>query len=137
MYQECVPQSTVNLLFATRQLVCGTASRMIFAKSKILRSSRGWSAHGAAHRANVQCAKVNLFLFCFCLYNFLPQFAFYLLCFALLNFYFAFISSLLCFNVNWNVFLTNIRHVFLGAQRDHLSEMVLLSTHNICFSHQY
>ena len=47
------------------------------------------------------------------------------------------ISSLLCFNVNWNVFLTNIRHVFLGAQRDHLSEMVLLSTHNICFSHQY
>ena len=117
--------------------MCGTASQMIFAKSKILRSSRGWSTHGAAHRANVQCAKVNLFLFCFCLYNFLPQFAFYLLCFALLNFYFAFISSLLCFNVNWNVFLTNIRHVFLGAQRDHLSEMVLLSTHNICSSHQY
>ena len=54
-------------------------------------------------------------------------------CYALLNFYFAFISSLLCFNVNWNVFLTNIRHVFLGARRDHLSEMVLLSTHNICF----
>ena len=69
--------------------------------------------------------------------SFLPQFAFYLLCFVLLNFYFAFISSLLCFNVNWNVFLTNIRHVFLGAQRDHLSEMVLLSTHNICSSHQY
>ena len=44
---------------------------------------------------------------------------------------------MLCFNVNWNVFLINIRHVFLGAQRDHLSEMVLLSTHNICFSHQY
>ena len=85
---------------------------------------------------NVQ--KLICFLFCFCLYNFfLPQFAFYLLCFALLNFYFAFISSLLCFNVNWNVFLTNIRHVFLGAQRDHLSEMVLLSTHNICSSHQY
>ena len=31
------------------------------AKSKIFRSSRGWSTHGAAHRANVQCAKVNLF----------------------------------------------------------------------------
>ena len=91
-------------------------------------------ANLAAHRANVQCAKVNLFLFCFCLYNFFTP-----VCFlpALLNFYFAFISSLLCFNVNWNVFLTNIRHVFLGAQRDHLSEMVLLSTHNICFSHQY
>ena len=55
----------------------------------------------------------------------------------MLKFYFAFISSLLCFYVNWNVFLTNIRHVFLGAQRDRLSEMVLLSTHNICFSHQY
>ena len=27
--------------------------------------------------------------------------------------------------------------MFLGAQRDRLSEMVLLSTHNICFSHQY
>ena len=35
------------------------------------------------------------------------------------------------FYVNWNVFLTKIRHVFLGAQRDRLSEMVLLSTHNI------
>ena len=56
-----VPQSTVNLLFATRQLVCVTASRTIFAKSKILRSSRGWSTHGAALRANVQCAKVNQF----------------------------------------------------------------------------
>ena len=43
------------------------------------------------------------------------------------RFYFAFIFSLLCFCVNWNVFLTNIRHVFLGAQRDRLSEMVLLS----------
>ena len=118
--------------------MCGTASRMIFAKSKILRNSRGWSTHGAAHRANVQCAKVNQFYFAFAyIIFFLPQFAFYLLCFALLNFYFAFISSLLCFYVNWNVFLTNIRHVFLGAQRDHLSEMVLLSTHNICFSHQY
>ena len=84
---------------------------------------------------NVQ--KLICFYFAFAYIIFLPQFAFYLLCFALLNFYFAFISSLLCFNVNWNVFLTNIRHVFLGAQRDHLSEMVLLSTHNICFSHQY
>ena len=117
--------------------MCGTASRMIFAKSKILRSSRGWSTHGAAHRANVKCAIVNQFYFAFAYIIFLPQFVFDLLCFALLNFYFAFISSLLCFYVNWNVFLTNIRHVFSGAQRDHLSEMVLLSTHNICFSHQY
>ena len=52
---------------------------------------------------------------------------------ALLNFYFAFIYSLLCFNLNWNVFLTNIRHVFLGARRDHLSEMVLLSAHKHMF----
>ena len=112
----------------------GTASRMIFAKSKILRSSRGWSTHGAAHRASVQCAKVNQFYFVFAYISFfLSQFAFYLLCFALLNFYFAFISCLLCFYVNLNVFLTNIRHVFWGAQRDRLSEMVLLSTHNICF----
>ena len=67
--------------FATRQLVCGTASRMIFAKSKILRNSRGWSTHGAAHRANVQCAKVNQFYFAFAyIFFFLPQFAFYLLC---------------------------------------------------------
>ena len=86
----------------------------------------------------LKCAKVNQFYFAFAYLSFfLSQFAFYLLCFALLNFYFAFISSLLCFYVNWNVFLTNIRHVFLGAQRDRLSEMVLLSTHNICFSHQY
>ena len=114
--------------------MCGTASRMIFAKSKILRSSRGWSTHGAAHRANVQCAKVNQFYFAFAYIIFTPVcFLPALLCFALLNFYFAFISSLLCFYVNWNVFLTNIRHMFLGAQRDHLSEMVLLSTHNICF----
>ena len=34
-------------------------------------------------------------------------------------------------------FLTNIKHVFWGAQKDSLSETVLLSTHNICFSHQY
>ena len=91
--------------------MCGTASRMIFAKSKILRSSRGWSTHGAAHRANVQCAKVNQFYFAFAfLFFFYPSLLF--TCFALLNFYFAFISSLLCFYVNWNVFLTNIRHVF-------------------------
>ena len=118
--------------------MCGTASRMIFAKSKILRSSRGWSTHGAAHRANVQCAKVDQFYFAFAYISFF----FIPVCFlpallALLNFYFAFISSLLCFYVNWNVFLTNIRHVFWGAQMDRLNEMVLLSTHNICFSHQY
>ena len=68
--------------------MCGTASRMIFAKSKILRSSRGWSTHGAAHRANVQCAKVNQFYFAFAylisffFFFFLSKFAFYLLCFA-------------------------------------------------------
>ena len=56
---------------------------------------------------NVQ--KLICFILLLLIYFFLPQFAFYLLCFALLNFYFAFISSLLCFNVNWNVFLTNIR----------------------------
>ena len=98
MYQEWVPQSTVNLLFATRQLVCGTASRMIFTKSKILRSSGGWSTHGAPHCANVQCAKVDQFYFAFAYISFFyPSLLFYLLCFALLNFYFAFISSLLCF----------------------------------------
>ena len=41
--------------------MCGTASRMIFAKLKILKSSGGWSTHGAALSANVQCAKVNQF----------------------------------------------------------------------------
>ena len=65
--------------------MCRTASRMIFAKSKILRRSRGWSIHGAAHRANVQCAKVNQFYFAFAYVSFfyipvcfLPA----LLCFA-------------------------------------------------------
>ena len=43
--------------------MCGTASRMIFAKWKILKGSGGWSAHGAALRANVQCAKNNQFYF--------------------------------------------------------------------------
>ena len=54
-------------------------------------------------------------------------------CFALLCLTFILLLFLVCFAfyVNWNVFLTNIRHVFLGAQRDRLSEMVLLSTHNI------
>ena len=51
--------------------MCGTASRMIFAKSKILRSSRGWSTHGAAHRANVQCAKVIQFCFAFAYIRFI------------------------------------------------------------------
>ena len=92
----------------------GTASRMIFAKSKILRSSRGWSTHGAAHRASVQCAKVNQFYFVFAYISFFYPSLFFT-CFALLNFYFAFISCLLCFYVNLNVFLTNIRHVFLGC----------------------
>ena len=66
--------------------MCGTASRMIFAKSKILRSSRGWSTHGAAHRANVQCAKVNQFCFAFAYIScffFIPVcFLPILLCFA-------------------------------------------------------
>ena len=113
-------------------------SRMIFAKSEILRSSRGWSTHGAAHRANVQCAKVNQFYFAFAYISFF----FIPVCFlpallALLNFYFAFISSLLCFYVNGMFFSPILGMCFLGAQRDRLNEMVLLSTHNICFSHQY
>ena len=33
------------------------------AKLKILKSSGGWSTHGAALSANVQCAKVNQFYF--------------------------------------------------------------------------
>ena len=45
--------------------MCGTASRMIFAKLKILRNSGGWSTHGAALRANVKCAKINQFYFAF------------------------------------------------------------------------
>ena len=65
--------------------MCGTVSRMNFSKLKISRSSGGWSTHGAALRANVQCAKVNQFYFAFAYISF-----FYLLCFALLNFYFAF-----------------------------------------------
>ena len=62
----------------------GTASRMIFAKSKILRSSRGCSTHGAAHRANAQCAKVNQFYFAFAyiIFFFIPVCFF--ICFALL-----------------------------------------------------
>ena len=56
---------------------------MIYAKSKILRSSRGWSTHGGAHRANVQCAKVNQFYFAFAYISFFyPSLLFYLLCFA-------------------------------------------------------
>ena len=78
--------------------MCGTASRMIFAKSKILRTSRGWSTYGAAHRANVQCAKVNQFYFAFAYISFfLSQFAFYLLCFALLCLTFILLLFLVCF----------------------------------------
>ena len=64
--------------------MCGTASRKILAKSKILRSSGGWSTHGAAHHANVQCAKVNQFYFACAYISLLSQFAFLpaLLCFA-------------------------------------------------------
>ena len=71
--------------------MCGTASRMIFAKWKNLRSSGDWSAHRAALRANVQCTKVNSFIFAFaytCI-SFLPSLL--STCFALLNFYFAFL----------------------------------------------
>ena len=50
--------------------MCGTASRRIFSKSKILKSSRGWSTHGGAHRANVQCAKVNQVYFAFAYISF-------------------------------------------------------------------
>ena len=78
--------------------MCGTASRMIFAKSKILRSSRGWSTHGAAHRANVQSAKVNQFYIAFAYISFfLSHFAFYLLCFALLGLTFILLLFLVCF----------------------------------------
>ena len=60
--------------FCYEAMVCGTASRMICAKSKILRSSGGWSALPS----NVQ--KLISFIFAFA-YVFL-QFALYLLCFA-------------------------------------------------------
>ena len=72
--------------------MCGTASRIIFEKLKILRSSGGWSTHGVALPENAQCAKVNQFYlaFAYISFHFSPQFAFYLVCFALLNFYFAF-----------------------------------------------
>ena len=75
--------------------MCGTASRMIFAKSKILRSSRGWSTHGAAHRANVQCAKVNQFYFAFAYIFFYPSLRF--TCFALLCLSFILLLFLVCF----------------------------------------
>ena len=78
--------------------MCGTASRMIFAKWKNLRSSGDWSAHRAALRANVQCAKVNSFIFAFaytCISFFYPVcFLPALLC---LTFILLFYSSLLCF----------------------------------------
>ena len=79
--------------------MCGTACRMIFAKSKILRSSGSWSTHGAAHRANVQCATVNQFYFCFCFYKFFlyPSLIFYLLCFALLCYTFILLLFPVCF----------------------------------------
>ena len=72
--------------------MCGTAFQMIFAKLKILRNSGGWSTHGAALRANVQCAKVNQFYFAFAYISFF--FCSALLC---LTFILHFISSLLCF----------------------------------------
>ena len=85
---------------------------MMFEKSKILRSSRGWSTHGAAHRANVQLAKVNQFYFAFAYISFFyPSLLF--TCYALLCLTFILLLFLVCFYVDWNVFLTNIRHVFL------------------------
>ena len=75
--------------------MCGTASRMFFAKSKILRSSRGWSTHGAAHRANVQCAKVNQFYFAFAYISFFSSLLF--TCFALLCLTFILLLILFCF----------------------------------------
>ena len=82
---------------------------MIFAKLKILRSSGGWSTHGAAHCANVQCAKVNQFYFAFAYISFfLSQFAFlpallcqtfilllFPVCFAFTNLLFIFSSFLI------------------------------------------
>ena len=43
--------------------MCGTASGMIFEKSKILRSSGGWSTHGAALRAKLKLISFILLLF--------------------------------------------------------------------------
>ena len=90
----------------TRQLVCGTASRMISALWKILRSSGGLSAHGAALRTNVNVQKLISFIFAFAYISFLPS----LLSnsFALLNFIlliipgcFAFTNFLLFFIFNY------------------------------------
>ena len=50
-----------------------------------IRSSGGWSTHGAAHHANVQRAKVTQFYFT-CAYASHPSLLFYLLCFAKLLF---------------------------------------------------
>ena len=76
--------------------MCRTASRMIFAKSKILRRSRGWSTHGAAHRANVQCAKVNQFYFAFAYVSFLYS-SLLFTCLALLCLTFILLLFLFCF----------------------------------------
>ena len=78
--------------------MCGTASRMIFAKSKILRSSRDWSTHGAAHRANVQCAKakVNQFYFAFAYISFFYS-SLLFTCFDLLCLTFILLLFLVCF----------------------------------------
>ena len=79
--------------------MCGTASQMIFAKSKILRSSRGWSTHGAAHRANIQCAKVtcNQFYFAFAYISFFFYPSLLFTCFALLCLTFILLLILVCF----------------------------------------
>ena len=73
--------------FCYEAMVCGTASRMICAKSKILRISGGWSAL----RSNVQ--KLICFIFAFAMFFFSLLYT----CSALLNFYFDFIFSLFCF----------------------------------------
>ena len=77
--------------------MCGIASRMIFAKWKILRSSRGWSTYGAAHRANVQCAKVNQFYFAFAYISFFFIPVCFFTCFAMLCLTFISLLFLICF----------------------------------------
>ena len=73
---------------------------MIFAKLKILRSSGGWSTHGEALRANVQCVKVNQFYLAFAYIEFLflsPALLFTCSTLLCLTFIMPFISILLFF----------------------------------------
>ena len=125
MCQECIPQSTVNLLFATRLLVCGTAFRRIFAKSKILRSSGGLSTHGVASCKCSMCKSLSV-LFCFCLYKFcFPILLF--TCSALLNFYFAFYFQFaLLLQISHLFFVKIILFNLLGQNKKHIFSYTLI-----------